>query len=84
VQTDRRSGPLGKHALILLVDVATASGEVAGTSSRSRTVTILADLLRRLEADETPITVGFLSGVPRQGRIGVGYSTIYAVDHARG
>jgi DNA ligase 1 len=24
-----------------------------------------------------------LSGVPRQGRVGVGYSTIYGVDHAR-
>ena len=40
--------------------------------------------LRRPEADEIPITVGFLPGVPRQGPIGVGYSTIYAVDHARG
>jgi DNA ligase-1 len=39
---------------------------------RSRKVTILADLLRRLEADEIPITVGFVLGVPRQGRIRVG------------
>jgi DNA ligase-1 len=70
--------------MTLPADVATASGEVAGTSSCSRKVTILADLLRRLEADEIPITVGFVMGVPRQGRIGVGYSTIYAVDHARG
>jgi hypothetical protein len=37
--------------MTLPADVATASGEVAGTSSRSRKVTILADLLRRLEAD---------------------------------
>jgi hypothetical protein len=34
--------------------------------------------VRRHEADEIPITVGFLSGVPRQGRIGVGDSTVYA------
>ena len=43
-----------------LADVATASGEVGGATSRSRKVTILADLLRRLEADEILITVGFL------------------------
>jgi DNA ligase 1 len=34
--------------------------------------------VRRHEADEIPITVGFLSGVPRPGRIGVGDSTVYA------
>jgi DNA ligase-1 len=25
--------------------------------------------------------VGFLAGVPRQGRVGIGYSTIYGIDH---
>ena len=69
--------------MTLLVDVATASSEVAGTSSRSRKVAILAELLRRLDVDEIPIAVGFLSGVPRQGRVGIGYSTIYRVEHAR-
>jgi DNA ligase-1 len=69
--------------MTLLVDVVSASREVAGTSSRSRKVAVLAELLRRLDADEVPIAVGFLSGVPRQGRVGVGYSTIYRVEHAR-
>ena len=69
--------------MTLLVDVATASSEVADTSSRSRKVAILAELLRRLDVDEIPIAVGFLSGVPRQGRVGIGYSTIYRVEHAR-
>jgi DNA ligase-1 len=64
----------------LLVDVVAASRLVGDTSSRSRKVAILADLLRRLDADEVPICVGFLSGVPRQGRVGVGYRTIYAVE----
>ena len=41
--------------------------------------TILADLLRTLDADEVPICVGFLSGVPRQGRVGIGYSTIRGI-----
>jgi DNA ligase 1 len=68
--------------LTLLADVVTASREVAGTSSRSRKVAILAELLGTLAAGEIPIAVGFLSGVPRQGRIGVGYSTIYGVEHA--
>jgi DNA ligase 1 len=46
-------------------------------------VAILAELLQRLDANEIPIAVGFLSGVPRQGRVGVGYSTVYRVDHGR-
>jgi len=64
----------------LLADVVTASTEVTTTSSRSRKVAILADLLRRLHPREIPIAVGFLSGVPRQGRVGVGYSTIYGIE----
>src|SRR5213595_1826199 len=66
--------------MTLLADVVAASNEVAGTSSRSRKVAILAELLRRLDVGEVPISVGLLSGVPRQGRVGVGYSTIYGID----
>jgi ATP-dependent DNA ligase I len=65
----------------LLGEVVAASNEVGATSSRSRKVAILAELLRKLEPAEIPISVGFLSGVPRQGRVGVGYSTIYGIDH---
>jgi ATP-dependent DNA ligase I len=64
----------------LLADVVAVSREVAGTSSRSRKLVLLAELLRRLEPEEMPPAVGFLSGVPRQGRVGVGYSTIYGLD----
>jgi DNA ligase 1 len=63
-----------------LSDVVSASEEVAGTSSRSSKVGILANLLRRLDPSEVRVVVGFLSGVPRQGRVGVGYSTIYGID----
>jgi DNA ligase 1 len=63
----------------LLADVVDASRQVAETSSRSRKVAILAELLRRLEPGEVPLAVGFLAGVPRQGRVGVGYSTIYGI-----
>jgi DNA ligase 1 len=64
----------------LLADVVAASKDVADTTSRSRKVAILSELLGRLDPDEVPLAVGFLSGVPRQGRVGVGYSTVYAID----
>ena len=67
--------------MTLLAEVVAASNEVGATSSRSRKVAILAELLRKLEPAEIPISVGFLSGVPRQGRVGVGYSTIYGIEH---
>ena len=65
------------RGLTLFAKVVEASRLVAGTSSRSRKVRILAELLRTLDAEEVPIVVGFLSGVPRQGRVGVGYATVY-------
>jgi DNA ligase 1 len=66
--------------MTLLADVVAASKGVAGTSSRSRKVAILAELLSRLEPKEVPLAVGFLAGVPRQGRVGVGYSMIYGIE----
>jgi DNA ligase-1 len=66
--------------MTLLADVVSASKEVAANSSRSRKVAILAELLERLEPDEVPLAVGFLAGMPRQGRFGVGYSTVYGID----
>ncbi|HKD33773.1 MAG TPA: ATP-dependent DNA ligase [Gaiellaceae bacterium] len=66
--------------MTLLADVVAASQEVAETGSRSRKVAILADLLGSVEPDEVPVATGLLSGVPRQGRVGVGYSTIYGVE----
>jgi DNA ligase-1 len=68
--------------MTLLADVVIASREVAGTSSRSGKVAILAELLGRLDSKEIPLAVGFLASVPRQGRVGVGYSTIYGIDTA--
>ena len=38
--------------------------------------------MRQLEPGEVPIGVGFLSGVPRQGRVGIGYATVYGTDVA--
>jgi DNA ligase-1 len=66
--------------MTLFADVVSASDEIAGSSSRSAKIATLAGLLRMLDADEVPIAVGFLSGVPRQGRIGIGYRTAYGVE----
>jgi DNA ligase-1 len=66
--------------LTLLADVVSASREVTATSSRSAKISILAQLLTSLEPSEVPIVVGFLSGVPRQGRIGIGYATVYGIQ----
>jgi ATP-dependent DNA ligase I len=66
--------------MTLIADVVQASKDVADTSSRSRKVAIIAELLGRLEASEVAIVAGLLSGVPRQGRVGVGYSTIYGIE----
>jgi DNA ligase 1 len=71
-----------KGVVTLLAAVVTASKEVTDTSSRSRKISILAELLRRLDPEEVPLAVGFLAGVPRQGRVGVGYSTIYGIEQA--
>jgi DNA ligase-1 len=69
-----------ERPVTLLADVVTASSRVAETSSRSAKIAILAELLRSLEPDEVAVATGFLTGVPRQGRIGVGYSTIYRAE----
>src|SRR5258708_35293732 len=69
-------------AMTLLADVAAASRDLADTTSRSGKVAILAELLGRLDASEVAVAVGFLAGVPRQGRVGIGYSTVYGIERA--
>ena len=66
--------------MTLLADVVAVSRDVTATSSRSEKIAILAELLRRLDPDEVAPAVGFLTGVPRQGRVGVGYATIYGIE----
>jgi DNA ligase-1 len=65
--------------MTLLADLVAVSRNVSETSARSRKVAILAELLRTLDPDEVPVAVGFLSGAPRQGRVGVGYATVYGL-----
>ena len=68
--------------MTLFAEVVNASAGLAATSSRSAKVAILAQLLRRLDADEVAPAVGLLAGVPRQGRIGIGYATVYGIEVA--
>jgi DNA ligase 1 len=72
--------PVTFSEMTQLAEVVAASRRVAATSSRSQKVAILAELLSRLEPGEIAPAVGFLTGVPRQGRVGVGYRTIYAIE----
>jgi DNA ligase-1 len=62
---------------VLLAALVETSGVVGGTRSRTAKVAALGDLLRSLAPDEVEAAVGFLTGVPRQGRIGVGWRTAY-------
>lgn len=49
---------------------------VAETSRRLEKVTLLAEFLRRLEPEEIPIAISYLSGNLRQGKIGIGYAVL--------
>jgi DNA ligase-1 len=62
-----------------LAELAAAATAVGASRSRSAKTEILADLLRRLAPSEAEAATGLLLGKVRQGRIGVGWRTLYAV-----
>ena len=64
---------------MLLHDLVATSAAVAKASSRLVKIVELAALLQRVTLPEVDITVAFLSGEPRQGRIGIGASVIRGV-----
>src|SRR5215207_3923481 len=79
--TDRptlRPGPVSRSIGMMTPFAAAVDASAAATATTKRTakVAALADLLRRLEPSEVPAAIGFLTGTPRQGRIGVGWSTL--------
>ena len=59
-----------------LAELVHASASVAATSGRLEKISRLAALLSQLGPDEVPIAIGFLTGWPRQGRIGVGWAAV--------
>lgn len=62
----------------LSVVVAT-SKRISATRSRRAKVAGLAETLAAAEPAEIEIVVGFLSGEPRQGRVGIGAASLWAV-----
>ena len=50
---------------------------VASTSARSAKIAAIAGLLVRLAPEEVEPAVAFLAGEPRQGKVGVGWATLY-------
>jgi DNA ligase-1 len=59
-----------------LQEVVSASSAVAATSSRLKKISTLADLFGHVPPNEIPIAVGFLTGWPRQGKLGVGWAGV--------
>ncbi|HET9475244.1 MAG TPA: hypothetical protein VFO82_15195, partial [Steroidobacteraceae bacterium] len=64
--------------MTLFANVVATSRQVAQTSARSAKIRLLAGCLRTLNPDELEIAVLYLSGDIRQGRIGIGPSTLRA------
>src|SRR5688500_20386894 len=58
-----------------LATLVATSAEVAAASRRLDKTAKLAALLRELTGDDIAITIGFLIGWPRQGKIGVGWAS---------
>jgi DNA ligase-1 len=69
---------------LLLSEVARASADVAGTSSRLAKVERLASCLRSAAADEVAVAVGYLSGELPQGTVGVGWAALRELPPAAG
>ncbi|MBP0460963.1 ATP-dependent DNA ligase [Streptomyces montanisoli] len=61
---------------MLLAPLARVSGEVAGTSARSRKIALIAEVFRDAEPDDVPVVIAYLAGRLPQGRIGVGWSAL--------
>ena len=59
-----------------LNEIAATSARVAEASGRLVKIGHLAECLRRAGPEAARVAVGLLSGVPRQGRIGIGFSQL--------
>jgi DNA ligase 1 len=65
---------------VLLADLVRVSAAVSSSRARSKKIALLAETLRRLTPDEAATAISYLSGRPRQDRLGTGWATIYGVD----
>jgi DNA ligase-1 len=66
--------------MTLLADLVATSATLSATSSRTAKIAALAALLRALGPVEIVDAVAWLTGAPRQGRIGVGWSRASALS----
>jgi DNA ligase-1 len=64
---------------VQLIDIVETSRLVGAASGRLEKIAHLAECLRRAEPGVVRTVVGLLSGVPPQGRIGIGYATLRAM-----
>ena len=64
-------------------EVVSASAAVAASSARLAKIGRFAELFRSLAPGEIAPVVAWVSGEPRQGRMGLGYSTISSVAGVR-
>ncbi len=68
---------------VRLDDLVQTSRRVAQTSGRLAKIDLLATSLKQAAPEEIETAIAFLSGAPRQGRIGVGYATLEAARAER-
>ncbi len=67
---------------MLLADVVTTSAAVGATRARTAKSAAVAALLRTAGPDEVGPVTAWLSGSPRQGKLGAGWRTLSGVDAA--
>ncbi|WP_372468806.1 ATP-dependent DNA ligase [Microbacterium maritypicum] len=65
-----------------LAELVTTTDRVGATSSRLAKIDALAELLARADPSELPIVMGLLLASPRQGRLGVGWRGLSAIEIA--
>ncbi|MDN3443039.1 ATP-dependent DNA ligase [Microbacterium sp. APC 3901] len=65
---------------MLLSELVSTAEEVTATASRLAKIDALSRLLARADADDVPTLVGLLLATPRQGRLGVGWRGISALE----
>lgn len=65
---------------MLFSELVETSERVRSTRSRNAKIETLAELLGRLDPEEVRPAIGFLTGEPRQGRVGVGWATVSGVE----
>ena len=65
---------------MLLADLVACADAVAATSARTAKIEALAELLRGVAGPDAGVVTGLVAGEPRQGRIGVGWATVAALE----